>query len=83
MTDQITLKDSEQIERIRQAVLRRGCSVTVGDIMSETGLNSDDAKAGLSKLIGTHEGVIRVSETGEMIYVFKSGCIRRDERSWW
>ena len=83
MTDQITLKDSEQIERIRQAVLRRGCTVTVGDIMSETGLNSDDAKAGLSKLIGTHEGVMRVSETGEIIYVFKSGCIRRDERSWW
>ncbi len=83
MADQITLRDSEQIERIRQAVLKRGCTVTVGDIMSETGLNSDDAKAGLSKLIGTHEGVMRVSETGEIIYVFKPGCIRRDERSWW
>ena len=77
------ITDSEQIERVRRAVLKRGGTVTVGDIMSETGLGADEAKDALRNLIQTHEGTMRVSETGEVMYAFAPGCILRDQRSWW
>lgn len=77
------INETEQIERIRRAVIKRGCNVTVGDIMSETGLRADQAKDGLDSLIQTHEGTMRVSENGELMYSFAGGCILRDQRSWW
>ena len=78
-----TLKESEQIDIVRRAVIRRGCSVTIGDIVSETGLDTETAKSCLNKLISTHEGVMRVSDSGELLYAFSNGCIQRDQRSWW
>ena len=78
-----TLKESDRIDIVRRAVISRGCSVTIGDIVSETGLDTETAKSCLNKLISTHEGVMRVSESGELLYVFSNGCILRDERSWW
>lgn len=81
MPKDMTLDQSA--ERVRKAVIRRGCSVTVGDIISETGLGAAEAKEALDRLIGTHEGVLRVNERGELMYVFRQGCIRRDYRSWW
>ena len=81
MAEEVEL--GQNVERVRRAVLRRGGSVTVGDIMSETGLGNFEAKEALDKMIGTYEGVLRVSEGGDLLYVFKSGCIRRDYRSWW
>lgn len=77
------LNDFELLERVRQAVLRRNCSVTVGDIIAETGLNHDDARAALTALMATHEGTMHVSDTGELSYQFTDGCTLRDERSWW
>ncbi|MBQ8036713.1 MAG: hypothetical protein IJ268_06955 [Proteobacteria bacterium] len=76
------LNDFELLERVRQAVLRRNCSVTVGDIIAETGLNHDDARAALTALMATHEGTMHVSDTGELAYQFTDGCTLRDERSW-
>lgn len=81
MTDEMTT--SQLTERVRQAVIRRGCSVTVGDIISETGLGYDEAKHALDQLIATHEGTLRVSEKGDLLYAFSRGFIRRDYRSWW
>ncbi|MBR4986501.1 MAG: hypothetical protein IKY83_12265 [Proteobacteria bacterium] len=77
------LNDFELLERVRQAVLRRKCSVTVGDIIAETGLNHDDARAALTALMATHEGTMHVSDKGELVYVFTAGCALRDERTWW
>ena len=77
------INQSEQVERVRKAVLQLGCDVTVGDVMSITGLGSEEAKAGLDALIQTHEGTMRVSEKGELLYSFAGGCILRDQRSWW
>lgn len=81
MAEEVEL--GQNVERVRRAVLRRGGSVTVGDIMSETGLGNFEAKEALDKMIAIYEGVLRVSEGGDLLYVFKSGCIRRDYRSWW
>lgn len=81
-----TTKSSEyvaQLERVRQAVIRRGGSVTVGDIMSETGLGFEESKSFLNALMVTHEGTMRVSESGELDYAFDRRMIRRDYRSWW
>ena len=78
-----TLKESDQSDIVRRAVISRGCSVTIGDIVSETGLDTETAKSCLNKLISTHEGVMRVSESGELLYAFSNGCILRDQRSWW
>lgn len=77
------LNKSEMINRVREAVIRRGGTVTIGDIMSETGLGNFEAKEALTSLIATHRGVMRVSESGELEYAFSKGCIRRDYRSWW
>ena len=77
------LKDSAKIDIVRRAVIKRGCRVTIGDIVSETGLDNETAKSCLNSLIGTHEGVMRVSESGELLYEFSKGCILRDQRSWW
>ena len=78
-----TLKTSDQIDIVRRAVIKRGGSVTIGDIVSETGFDTETAKSCLNKLIATCEGVMRVSETGELLYAFQGNCIQRDQRSWW
>lgn len=77
------LQTSERIERVRQAVIKRGGSVTVGDIVTETGFSPDVAEDSLKSLISTHEGVMKVSEHGEILYAFTPNCISRDYRSWW
>ena len=77
------LSTNEQIEKVRQAVMKRGGSVTVGDIISETGLDTDTARKSLNELIKTHEGTLRVSSTGELLYAFAPGVVLRDQRTWW
>ena len=77
------LSTNEQIEIVRKAVMKRGGSVTVGDIISETGLDTDTAKSCLNQLIKTHEGTLRVSSTGELLYAFAPGVVLRDQRTWW
>lgn len=79
----VHIEDSERLERVRKAVIKRGGNVTVGDIISETGLGADEAKESLRLLIQTHEGTMRVSEKGDILYAFAPGCILRDQRSWW
>ena len=77
------LSTNEQIEVVRQAVIARGGNVTVGDIVSASGLDSDTAKSCLNELIKTHEGTMQVSSTGELLYSFAPGVVLRDQRTWW
>ncbi len=77
------IKETERIERVRQAVIRRQGNVTVGDIITETGFAPDVAEQSLRSLISTHEGTMRVSDKGEIMYAFTPNCIARDFRSWW
>ena len=77
------LQNYEQVERVRQAVIKLGGTVTIGDVMSATGLGNYEAKEALDNLIQTHEGTMRISEKGEIQYAFSKGCVLRDQRSWW
>ena len=80
---QSRIKNTERLERVRQAVIKRRGNVTVGDIVTETGFTPDVAEDSLKELIMTHEGTMRVSENGEILYAFTPNCISRDYRSWW
>ncbi|GEM_PF-1865756 len=80
---ELALNQSEQVERVRKAVIEAGGSVTVGDIVSKTGLGQYEAKQALDALITTHEGTMRVSQNGDLLYAFSAGVGLRDGRSWW
>jgi len=77
------LSQDDRLERVRQAVIRAGSTVTVGDITSATGLGTFEAEESLKALLGTHEGTLKVSEHGELLFAFQKGVIERDYRSWW
>ena len=81
--EQERLTKTERLERVRQAVIKRGGSVTVGDVVSETGFDPMESESALKSLITTHEGIMKVSENGEILYAFTPNCISRDYRSWW
>lgn len=83
LEQQDQLSKTERLERVRQAIIKRGGSVTVGDIVSETGFAPNESENALKSLITTHEGVMKVSEHGEILYAFTPNCISRDYRSWW
>lgn len=83
MDHSVDISDVAKIERIRQAVIKLRHEVTIGDVVSETGLSTFEVERGLKSLLGTHEGTLRVSESGELLFVFKAGFIDRDYRSWW
>lgn len=72
-----------RVEQVRKVVLNRRGNVTIGDIMGDTGLGQEDAKAALDSLIRTHEGSLRVSQNGDLLYAFRPNVALRDEQSWW
>ena len=77
------LATSKKIEQASKVVLNHHGKVTLGDIMSDTGLSQDDAKSALDHLIMTHEGSLRVSEKGDLLYAFSPKFSLRDNSSWW
>ena len=83
MDQNANLSEETTNERVRQAVIKAGGRVTVADISSSTGLGVFEAERSLKALLATHEGVLKVSEFGELIFAFSPGCIARDHRSWW
>lgn len=83
MDQHIEISDVDKVERIRQAVVKLRHEVTVGDVVSETGLSTFEVERGLKELLGTHKGTLRVSESGELLFAFSAGFIWRDHRSWW
>ena len=72
-----------KVEQVRKVVLNRRGNVTIGDIMGDTGLGQEDAKSALDSLIKTHEGSLRVSQNGDLLYAFRPNVALRDEQSWW
>jgi hypothetical protein len=50
---------------------------TLGDIVSDSGLSSDDVRAALKSLLESHRGHLAVSDSGELVYDFDAKFIER------
>ena len=74
--------DKALMKNVRNAVRIHQYEVTVGDVISETGLGDHEAKDALDELMQTHECTLRVSEGGDLIYAFSKGLAVRKEHSW-
>ncbi len=72
-----------QRRRVLQALRKSRGRVTVGDVVTATGLAREEAEGTLRSLLGTHEGHLEVSEDGDLIYLFDPSLVRRDERGAW
>lgn len=79
----LKLSDPELQERVRKAVQSKGGEVTLGDVVAQTGLAQFEAERALKSLLALYEGHMRVSEKGDVVYVFDRHLIRRDHRSFW
>ena len=65
------------------ALRRLDGRVTLGDVVSATGLASDQAEAGLKSLLERYRGHLEVSDSGELLYRFNRRLMRRDRDEWW
>ncbi|MDX9723671.1 MAG: hypothetical protein RBU37_23185 [Myxococcota bacterium] len=81
MSATVALDDKQR--RVLDALRKSKGRVTVGDVVSSTGLSSNDSERALRKLLSTHEGHLEVSEDGDLIYLFDPKLVRRDERTAW
>ena len=50
---------------------------TVGDVVADSALASEDVRAGLKALLESHRGHLAVSDAGELVYEFDPGLIER------
>lgn len=50
---------------------------TVGDVVADSALASDDVRAGLKTLLESHRGHLAVSDSGELVYDFDPKLIER------
>ena len=50
---------------------------TVGDVVTDSGLASNDVRAGLKALLESHRGHLDVSDAGELLYQFDPDLIER------
>ncbi len=50
---------------------------TVGDVVTDSGLASNDVRAGLKTLLESHRGHLDVSDAGELLYEFDPDLIER------
>lgn len=55
---------------IMQAVEKLGYRVTVGDVVTQSGLNTAEANQGLLALASDVGGHLQVSDTGDIVYLF-------------
>ena len=72
-----TLALAEHQADVLAALRTFGGRATVGDVVSSSGLPADDAKASLRALLESHHGHLAVSDSGELLYHFDPGLIRR------
>ena len=72
-----TLALAEQQADTLSALRSLGGRATLGDVVSATGLATADAQASLRSLLETHHGHLAVSDSGELLYRFDPGLIRR------
>ncbi|MBR4986114.1 MAG: hypothetical protein IKY83_10295, partial [Proteobacteria bacterium] len=75
-------EDKAQMKNVRDAVRIHRYEVTVGDVISETGLGDHEAEEALNDLMRTHACTLRVSEGGDLIYAFENGLAARKPPSW-
>ena len=55
---------------------------TVGDLVADSGLPSDDVRAALKSLLESHRGHLAVSDSGELLYDFDPKLIERGTEPW-
>ena len=51
---------------------------TVGDVVTRSGLRSDEVRAGLKALLESHKGHLAVTDSGELVYEFDPRFIERE-----
>jgi hypothetical protein len=75
----ITLQQAEQVlENKLSSSLK---TLTIGDVSTLTGLNTDDAKQTLEKLMSKYVCRLKVTESGDLIYDFGGSLLRRGEKT--
>lgn len=52
-------------------------TVTVGDVVADSGLSADAVRNGLKALLESHHGHLSVTDSGELVYDFDAGMIER------
>ena len=72
-----TLVLAEHQSDILASLRRLKGHATVGDVVADSGLPSDDVRAGLKALLETHRGHLAVSDVGELVYGFDPKLIER------
>ncbi len=77
----IELEDKEALQRARKAVRKLRGTVTVSDLVQETGMPTFEAERALKTLLAKYEGHLRVSEQGDLIYAFNPSMLVRDRQS--
>jgi len=72
-----TLVLAEHQADILASLRRLKGRATVGDVVADSALASDDVRAGLKALLESHRGHLAVSDAGELIYDFDPKMIER------
>ncbi|HSG08268.1 MAG TPA: hypothetical protein VLA36_07915 [Longimicrobiales bacterium] len=72
-----TFAVAEQQADVLGALRSLSGRATIGDVVTATGLAAEDAKASLKALLESHHGHLAVSDSGELLYHFDPGLIRR------
>lgn len=73
-----TPKSSRSSSEVLGAVRKSRGRVTVGDVVSATGLPRSDVEGTLRKLLESRQGHLEVGETGTLVYRFDPKLLRRD-----
>ena len=72
-----TLALADQQSTILASLRRLKGRGTVGDVMADSGLGAENARAGLKALLETHHGHLAVADSGELVYEFDPKLIER------
>jgi hypothetical protein len=79
-TQLITIEKAEKTLK-EQLSSSKTITLTVGDMATMTGLNTDDAKHALEAMMAKYICRLKVTEAGDLIYDFGSSLLRRGEKT--
>lgn len=79
-TQLITIEKAEKTLQ-EQLSGSKTITLTVGDMATLTGLNTDDAKHALEAMMAKYICRLKVTEAGDLIYDFGSSLLRRGEKT--
>lgn len=77
----VTLTQAEQTLEKQLSNYAKTLTLTVGDVSTLTGLNTDDAKHALDALMAKYICSLKVTEAGDLIYDFGSSLLRRGKKT--